>query len=149
MVRTMSVLLVLFMAGCAAELPRGRDVMVLHWTGVRAITEEQSARNNEIRINLWRAWENGQPAEAKKPMATIEGDPMDFYLVTRQGGAQLIIDSRRDRYAGERKIHRYDVSSIRLGYLTADRFTETQTPPPDGREMVLLVRTTDNREFRF
>lgn len=149
MVRTMSVLLVLFLTGCAADLPRGSDVMVLHWSATRAITEQQAAGNNDMRIALWQAWKSGQSAEARKPMATIEGDPMDYYLVTEDGAAQLIIDSRRDRYAGERKIHRYEVTSMRLGYLTHGRFTETQDPPPDGREMVLLVRTADNREFRF
>src|SRR5690606_32558976 len=52
MVRTMSVLLVLFLTGCAADLPRGSDVMVLHWSATRAITEQQAAGNNDMRIAL-------------------------------------------------------------------------------------------------
>lgn len=138
----------LLVIGCESPVPTGRDLMVLHWPGRMAISEEHAAANNDIRIDLWDAWNGGWSAKARKSLTTIEGDPMDHYLVIEPGDVRVIVDSRRDRYAGAEKISTIPVSTLRIGYYDGGRFVETAQPPADGRELVLLL-STGKGEFRF
>ncbi len=148
MTARITLIVLMLIAGCASPVPTGRDMMVLHWPGPVAISEEDAARNNDIRIAVWEAWQKGIDAKVRKPMTTIEGDPMDHYLVVEEGQAKVIVDSRRDRYAGSEKIRTFEVRNIRIGYYDGGDFVETPHPPLDGREMVLLLSTPEG-EFRY
>lgn len=143
-----AICVLLLIAGCASPVPTGRDIMRLHWPGPMAISEADAAANNDIRIALWEAWEKGLVARARKPMTTIEGDPLDHYLVIQPGNVQVIVDSRRDRYARGKTVRAFPVTAIRIGYYDGGNFVETAHPPSDGREMVLLLSTSEG-EFRF
>lgn len=143
-----AIFVMLLISGCASPVPTGRDMMVLHWPGRMAISEEKAAANNNIRIVLWDAWQGDQSAKARKPLTTIEGDPIDHYLVLEPGDVQVIVDSRRDRYAGAEKVVHYPVTAIRIGYYDGGNFVETAKPPADGHELVLLLSTPEG-EFRF
>ncbi len=95
--------------------------------------------NNRVRESVRRCYASGgPPVKVVRHGHTIEGDPVSRYMVVGKGSGMLILDARKDTWAGRRGIFVYRFNGIQLGTWDADgKFVATRIEDLGERQAIL------------
>lgn len=86
----------------------------LPFCGEEQISVSETGHNVQGRQCFWSAYQAGLPAEFISQRRTVEGDPItELFRLLPEGGIELFIDSREDRFS-TRKWLRVECSSLTL-----------------------------------